>query len=71
MTGLNKEILTQQSVKRLTQIDKVLQQLDDADGAALLAAINDKDITAISIVRALNKRGIRLGAQAISAMRNT
>lgn len=69
MTGLSNEIKTQQSGKRQTQIEKVLAQLDEADGAALLAAINDHSITAVSIVRALSKRGIHLGASTISGLR--
>jgi hypothetical protein len=72
MTGLSDEIRSEPSKfgGRRKRIREVLDALDENDQAALLAALDDHTVAAVSIKRALMKRGLVLGESTISHYRN-
>lgn len=54
---------------RAGQIETALSQLDEADRADLIAALDNPQLPAAAIARALAKRGVRLTAAAITRHR--
>ena len=70
MTGLADEIRREPSRrKRRNRIHEVLDMLDEADKKALIDALNDHNISAISIFRVMQARGTPIGESIISNYR--
>ena len=70
MTGLADEIRREPSRrKRRNRIHEVLDMLDEADRKALIDALNDENVSGISIVRVLKARGTPIGESTISNYR--
>jgi len=72
MAGLSDQIKSEKALVcgRKRRIPEVMASLDAADQKALQAALDDKTVKAVTIQRALAKRGIRLSATTISSHRN-
>lgn len=70
MAGLADEIRNEPSRrKRRNSIHIVLEKLDDKDRQALIDALNDHSISAISIFRVMQARGLPIGESVISNYR--
>lgn len=70
MTGLADEIQREPSRrKRRNRIHEVLDMLDETDRKALIDALNDENVSGISIVRVLKARGMHIGESTISNYR--
>jgi len=70
MAGLADEIRNEPSKrKRRNSIDFVLEKLDAKDRQALIDALNDRSISAISIFRVLQARGMPISESVISNYR--
>jgi hypothetical protein len=72
MAGLSDQIKNEKALVggRKRRIPEVLSMLDAADQKALQTALDDKTVKAVTIQRALAKRGITLSATVISNYRN-
>lgn len=72
MAGLSDQIKSEKRLVcgRKRRIPEVMASLDAEDRKALQAALDDKSVKAVTIQRALAKRGISLSATTISSHRN-
>lgn len=71
MAGLAEQIQSEGNKRsgRKSRIAEVLEQLDEEDGAALIAALDDLTVKAVVIHRVMGARGIVLSETAISNYR--
>jgi hypothetical protein len=64
------EIKSQQAGQN-SRIDKILAELDEADGKDLIAALNDLSVRPAQIIKALQARKITLSGSVITRYRAT
>lgn len=70
MTGLDDEIQKSLTKRRVrNRLHEVADALDKDDRAAFIAALNDKSVPAVNIVRVMQARGFVVGESTISNYR--
>lgn len=70
VTGLRDEIASERPKRRKNRIEQIAERLDDDDRVAFMHALNDPTVSAISIIRVLARRGIKLSESSVSTYRS-
>lgn len=67
--GLMDEVFAESHPRRRNKMDEIREKLNEEDLAEFRAAMLDVRVSQMSIVRALQRRGIHVGKGTISEMR--